>query len=743
MHICFTSFDYPTEVSGGGVGSYVQTVGKELVCKGHDVSVLALKKDGCPTELVDEGVRIYFFSPGNIHYYVSKIPILGRILALPIRELEYSWGAFVNLKKINRKKKVEIIEGIETGNFFIALSRFNKRHIIRLHGEKYTFYKYTEGQHLSFDIRLARLIQRFAIKRVPSLSAPSEVHAAEISAELECGKDITVIPNPVQFFSEPNDSLREEKDRKYLLFVGRIERTKGIIPLLEAIPIIKEEYPNIFVKAAGNYHPTISKQEIDDLITKLDIGDNIEFLGHVNRSKLNELYRNSMGVVIPSYYETFGYIFLEALSLGIPVIAFNIGVATEFVKDEKNGFLVPVGDRLKLAQACIKLLKGPLRVQEEEIIRKFALPQIIDRLNSYYLSLLNGNMSYFEYTKKIANSFPMSRIEKTIDRMRRYFLEVSKEYQIRAILRRIPSCNDLIRNLQLVQTPTPENIGQPIHPSLISVPKGYAMAFTPYPNSNSSYEWPCVVKSRELPYFEAFGSNSLPVVKHTERKFSGDYLNDPELHFNEATGELWLYYIESHKNNTLVTEQRLVLKKSKDGNVWEGPVVLRHDKFITGNKDPVFLASPSIFKVDGKYFLFAVELSGKRRVIRMESENGFNWSHGVDINCALPFNLIPWHIASFSFSEETYLLISSTITYDTIGNVLLIAKSRDLKNWEVSPRALLKPSKVLFSSKLIYRGSAIIENGILKLLFSFKDRKNKWNIGYGEFVLSEIFDRSA
>lgn len=337
----------------------------------------------------------------------------------------------------------------------------------------------------------------------------------------------------------------------------------------------------------------------------------------------------------------------------------------------------------------------------------------------------------------------MSKIKRKIDSVKRYFLETVKEYHHRPFLLKMPSCNDLIRNLQLVQTPTPENIGQPMHPSLVSLPEGYAMAFTPYPNSNSSFEWPCVVKSRELPYFEAFGSNSLPVARDTERKFSGDYLNDPELHFNEDTGELWLYYIESLKRNGLVTDQRLVLKKSEKGDAWDGPIVLMHDKLIPGSKGSLFLVSPSISRLYGKYFLFAVDISWERRVIRMESEDGFNWDHKVDVNCVLPFSLVPWHISSFAFSDESYLLISSTITYDSIGNVLLIAKSKDLINWEVSPRVVLKPSEVLFGSKLIYRASGIVEDGILKLLFSFKNRKNAWNTGYGEFVLSEIFNRSA
>lgn len=318
------------------------------------------------------------------------------------------------------------------------------------------------------------------------------------------------------------------------------------------------------------------------------------------------------------------------------------------------------------------------------------------------------------------------------------------EYKIFFVFKKKYSRNKLIKNTQLVEIPLSEKISEPVHPSIFKKDSLYFLAFTPFPNSCSKKEWPCVVAGTKPTQFKVFGSSSLPVVESSKRGHPHDYLNDPELIYNFDTEELWLYYIEtlrdSREGGSVCVGQRLMLSKTKDGCTWTTPIVVRRDNFVSEKFNSRFLVSPSIVYIKNRFSLFMVDLTDKRKIVRLESKDGVEWVNLTDIQCALPYGLIPWHISTFSYDSYVYLLVSATITHDIVGNVLLLGRSADTDTlrWDFLPEILLKPSKNFFNSKLIYRSAAIVEHDTLKLFVSFKNKKNKWNTAYGEFPMYKI-----
>lgn len=389
MHICFASLDYPDKTSGGGVGTYVKTIAHELIRRGHRVSVIALRKGKELSDRSnDEGVNIYWITPGNIHWYVSKLPFVGKLFALPIREIEYSDAVLKAIRKIDREEPLDIVEGIETGACGFRSLRSGIKTVIRLHGERYTFVKYTPPGHIPIHVRISRHLQRRFFLSADQLTAPSQTHADEISSELKhkC-PSIKVIPNPIQVLHVERNEEKNH-DQPLFLYVGRLERRKGLIPLLEAIPKISNKVPKAKFIFAGNKHPSIPANKIECLLDDLDIRESVEFHGHVSTDELKLLYSMASVVVLPSYYETFGYVYFEALLYCMPIVAFDTGTARDFIIDGKNGFLVPVDDIGALADACVKAINIEVKPSDRDEISKYSVERVCQETIAVYENLL-------------------------------------------------------------------------------------------------------------------------------------------------------------------------------------------------------------------------------------------------------------------------------------------------------------------------------------------------------------------
>jgi glycosyltransferase involved in cell wall biosynthesis len=132
------------------------------------------------------------------------------------------------------------------------------------------------------------------------------------------------------------------------LFVGRIEKEKGIYDLLQAFEEVAKHIPNANLKFVGE------GSEFQDL-NKACIGKKgVEVVGYLQGEDLNREYAASNCVVLPSYSEGFPYVFIEAMRAGKPIVATNVGALADLV-DSKNGFLVGAGDVNQLIGAMLRV----------------------------------------------------------------------------------------------------------------------------------------------------------------------------------------------------------------------------------------------------------------------------------------------------------------------------------------------------------------------------------------------------
>ncbi len=177
--------------------------------------------------------------------------------------------------------------------------------------------------------------------------------------------------NVDRFYPMSREAVRDELDIPHdvnlLLFVGRIEPLKAVDSIVEALHIIKHDHPDILDKtrfAVIGGDPKDSTDSdmlaLQNLVAELGLEDVVNFLGAKNQDVLAKWYAAATTVILPSEYESFGMVALEAMAAGTPVIASNVGGLPFLVDDRQTGFLVPARHPQKLASRIVDVLKNPI-----------------------------------------------------------------------------------------------------------------------------------------------------------------------------------------------------------------------------------------------------------------------------------------------------------------------------------------------------------------------------------------------
>lgn len=189
-------------------------------------------------------------------------------------------------------------------------------------------------------------------------------------------------------------------DQRMLLFVGRIEPLKGVDTIFEAMALIKRDAPQLLDKLSisiiGGDPDSDDNKEMERLKalrTELGLSELVVFLGAKDQDTLNYYYSASEALIMPSDYESFGMVALEAMASGTPVIASEVGGLAFLVRDNFTGYLVPVREPQALADKIRIVLESPEERQRlgqnaHAYAQEYAWPRIADRLLSIFEAML-------------------------------------------------------------------------------------------------------------------------------------------------------------------------------------------------------------------------------------------------------------------------------------------------------------------------------------------------------------------
>jgi D-inositol-3-phosphate glycosyltransferase len=202
-----------------------------------------------------------------------------------------------------------------------------------------------------------RVVAATAVERA-HLVSHYEADASRI-AVIPCGVDTELFTPGDQAAARASLGL---DDRPRLLYVGRLAPIKGLETLLDGMARLRASGSRAQLCIVGGDadEPLDGHEgELRVRLHRLDLGDVVTFVGAQPQERLRTWYVAADAVVLPSYYESFGMVALEAMACGSPVIASRVGGLQTTVRDRVTGVLVPDHDPASLADALARVLDDP------------------------------------------------------------------------------------------------------------------------------------------------------------------------------------------------------------------------------------------------------------------------------------------------------------------------------------------------------------------------------------------------
>ncbi len=263
-----------------------------------------------------------------------------------------------------------------------------------------------EGEYrLQGERRVLEIANRIVAATPAELAQLQWLYQADV-------RKVVVIPPGVdlcRFYPIPVDEAKEfigvPPCEQMLLFVGRIEPLKGLDVLIEAIALMRqrgvfERYPFCLAVIGGD--PEASSEAMSAEMSRLQtlrekngLQDLVALLGKRAQDTLPYYYSAAEAVVVPSHYESFGMVALEAMACGTPVVASQVGGLAFLVQDGVTGFTVPVDEPQALADRLITLLVDSelrQRMGQQALVaaRDYAWERVVVRLAALYTEMLGS-----------------------------------------------------------------------------------------------------------------------------------------------------------------------------------------------------------------------------------------------------------------------------------------------------------------------------------------------------------------
>ena len=180
------------------------------------------------------------------------------------------------------------------------------------------------------------------------------------------GVDTTVFA-PSSSYDVP-EGIQQHQGKSLILFVGHFGLRKGLQHLVAALPSIKKDVPDAHLLCIGGVPKWLGGEDYWGLlrsqVKSLGLEDDVTLMDAVKNADLPSYYRTAKVLALPSYYESFSKVTVEAMACELPVVATKAGGLMEVVDDGKTGILVKYGEVSQLSTAITRLLQNPSEARE-------------------------------------------------------------------------------------------------------------------------------------------------------------------------------------------------------------------------------------------------------------------------------------------------------------------------------------------------------------------------------------------
>ncbi len=380
MNILLVNYEFPPLGGGAGRGTY--NLARELATAGHSVDVLTSRANGLLELDTVDGFcihRVNSFRKG-IHDSGFRGAFTFLLFAVPV---------FLRLGRSRNYDIIHYFFSLPTGLLhFLPGKHREVPYIVSLRGSDVPNYD-AFNESLQFVHKIMLPVTRSIWRQSAQVVALSNA-LATTAAEVDSGVDIKVVPNGIEsdlFVRNPHLKTEHRKsqptDRVQLICVTRLIERKGVQVLLHAMQELDDSV-FLTIVGEGNY-----KVELQLLAGRLKVDSKVRFHGYCPREDLVQLYNISDIFVLPSMAESFGMVFVEAMSCGLPVVGARVGGVPDIIKAE-NGILVKPDSVAELAAAISTLVKEPeLREQlglanRERAVQHYSWRGVCERYEAIY-----------------------------------------------------------------------------------------------------------------------------------------------------------------------------------------------------------------------------------------------------------------------------------------------------------------------------------------------------------------------
>lgn len=386
MRVLMLSWEYPPVVVGG-LGRHVHALAEALAAGGHDVTVVSRHAENAAMDEVHNGVRV-IRAPEDPPLFPFETELL-------------AWTMAFNhaLTRAALRVAEEVApQVVHAHDWLVAHAAATLKH--HLGAPLVTTVHATEaGRHqgwlpgpINRAIHSVEWWLTYEARRVISCSSYMRW---EVTRLFDLPPDkVDVIPNGVALDRWPSEPRRVAAARAQVagsgplvLYAGRLVYEKGVHDLLRAMPKLRRRHPGIRLVIAGT-GPHDSA--LRDLARSLRLGRSVRFAGFVGEEDLAALAAAADCAVVPSIYEPFGLVALEAAAAGTPLVVADVGGLREFVEHGITGLRFTPGDHAGLADTVSALLcdevlaRRMARAARTVVQRDYAWPRIADQVAATY-----------------------------------------------------------------------------------------------------------------------------------------------------------------------------------------------------------------------------------------------------------------------------------------------------------------------------------------------------------------------
>lgn len=406
LHICLVTSVYPPVVDG--FSTYTRDLAVTLTKLGQSVTVLWVDFEGVPPGHVldryESGVRVVHLHP---------LPnMVGRMLssATGVAQLGRSYDIYRLIKKYHVETPFDVVE-FSNWHAPAAIHSLFKLcpQVVRVTTSilQIDLLRSASGarapsrdEELRAAKRIARL-EAWSIGRSDLIITPTTGHWRDVSERIALDRSderISIIPFGINLCGR-DEKLWSASGENIcrILYVGRLSHRKGFDVFMAAIShIVRNARTEISFTVIGEDVEDLDGRSTWQLLSSCldpDIAGCIRYLGRVSDEERETNYRLCDVFVAPSRYESFGLIYIEAMSYGIPAVGSRVGGVPEVVEDGVTGLLVEPDNAVALASAVLQLVNDPTKRREmgsrarQRVIRSFTCERMAQATLDAYRSI--------------------------------------------------------------------------------------------------------------------------------------------------------------------------------------------------------------------------------------------------------------------------------------------------------------------------------------------------------------------